>query len=150
MLVSKKIFAFHFLLKFGVFFIILTLLNLNMMTRLPSYPPVLREVIQFKIYIRNKKKGNVLGFNYNLYCQIMSSVSIYGIRTRKKFVKHRFCLLVPLIFTRLCLPYKTSAVVSQLIWTSFSTLPVFSWGNILMEPFTMFVGNGSHVFGEKI
>ena len=56
----------------------------------------------------------------------MSSVSIYGIRTKKKFVKHRFCLLVPLIFTSLCLPYKTATVVRQLIWTPFSTVPLFS------------------------
>jgi len=41
------------------------------------------------------------------------------------------------------------AVVSQKIWTPFSTVPLFNLGNILMEPFAMFFGDGSHVFREK-
>ena len=75
----------------------------------------------------------------------MNYVSVYGILTRKKLIKHAFSS-----FTIWCLPYKTPAVVSQYIWTQFSTIPLFSLGDLMMEHFAMFIGDGSHVFGKKI
>jgi len=80
----------------------------------------------------------------------MNCVSIYGILTRKKLSKHSLFLLSPFIFASWCLSYKTPAVVSQYIWTPFSTVPLFNLGDIMMEPFAVFVGDGSHVFREKI
>ena len=74
---------------------------------------------------------------------------MYGILTRKKFIKHSFRLLLPLTFARWCLPYKTPAVVSQHVWTPFSAVRVFNLRCILMEPFAMFIGDGSHVFRGK-
>ena len=79
----------------------------------------------------------------------MNCVSINGILTRKKLIKHSHFLLSPLIFASWCLPYKTPAVVSQCIWTPFSTVPLFNLGDIMMEPFAMFIGDGSHVFRKK-
>ena len=69
----------------------------------------------------------------------MNSVSIYGILTTKKFIKHSLHVLLPLIFANWCLCYKIPAVVSQHIWTAFSTIPLFNLGNILIKPFTMFI-----------
>jgi len=43
---------------------------------------------------------------------------------------------------------KTSSVVSQHIWTYFHYTS-FNLGNILLEPFHMFVGNSFHVCREK-
>jgi len=80
----------------------------------------------------------------------MNSVSIYGILTTKKFIKHSLCVLLPLIFANWCLPYKIPAVVSQHIWTAFSTIPLFSLGNILIKSFATFIGHGFHVFRNKI
>lgn len=80
----------------------------------------------------------------------MNTVSICGILTRKIFVKHLLRLLLPLSFARWCLPYKTQAVVSQHNWTPFSTVPLFSLGNYVMESFTMFIEEGSRVFRKKI
>ena len=63
----------------------------------------------------------------------MSSIFLYGIVITKKFIKHYLHLLLPLIFASWCFRYNTPAVVSQHIWTPFSTLPLFSLGNIMME-----------------
>jgi hypothetical protein len=79
----------------------------------------------------------------------MNCLSINGILTRKKLIKHSHFLLSPLIFASWCLPYKTPAVVSQRFWTPFSTIPLFSLEDIMMEPFVMFIGDGSHVFSKK-
>jgi len=57
---------------------------------------------------------------------------------------------LPLIFASWCLPYKTAAVDSQHTWTPFSTIPLLILGNILMEPFAMFIRDVSHVFRKKI
>jgi hypothetical protein len=48
--------------------------------------------------------------------------------SQKKKNKHSLSLLMPLIFTSCCLHFKTPAVVSQHMWTPFSTLPLFSLG----------------------
>jgi len=87
--------------------------------------------------------------NYTIQYQIMNNVSIHGILTRKKLIKHSLRLLVPLIFASWCLLCKTPVVGRQYIWTPFYTVPLFSLGNILMEPFTMFIRDGSHVFRGK-
>jgi len=52
---------------------------------------------------------------------------------------------MPLIFTSLCLPYKTPAVFSKHIWTALSTLPLFSLEKILVEPLAALIGKGCHV-----
>jgi len=72
----------------------------------------------------------------------MNNVSIYCILTIKNSLN---TLLLPLIFVSQCLPYKTPAVISQHIWTQFSTASLFNLGNILMEPSAMFIVDGSHV-----
>jgi hypothetical protein len=79
----------------------------------------------------------------------MSNVSIHSILSRKKFIKYSLRFLLPLIFVSWCLPYQTPAGVSQYIWTPFSTVLLFNLGNILLEPFAMFTGGGSHVFRKK-
>jgi len=79
----------------------------------------------------------------------MSNVSIQNPNKKKKIIKHALHRL-PLIFASLCLPYKTVAVVSQHIWSLFSTIPLLSLGNVLMKPFTMFIGDVFHVFRKKI
>ena len=90
-----------------------------------------------------------LVFLYTIQYQIMNNVSIHVILTKKKLVKQSLRFLLPLIFASRCLPYKTPAVVCQQIWTPFSTVPVYNLGYFLMEPFTMFIGEGSHVFRGK-
>ena len=35
------------------------------------------------------------------------------------------------------------------MWTPISTAPIFNLGNILIETFTVFIGDSSHVFWEK-
>ena len=87
--------------------------------------------------------------NYNMYCQIISYISIYGTLITIKSIKHSLRLLLPLIYASCCLPCKTPAVVSEHIGKPFSTMPLFSLGSILMKPFTMFMGDGSHVFRQK-
>ena len=57
---------------------------------------------------------------------------------------------MPLTFARWCLPYKTPAAVSQQVWTPFSVVRLFNLRCLLMEPFAMFIGDGSHVFREKV
>ena len=70
----------------------------------------------------------------------MNIVSIYSIlTTKKKIIKHLLRVLLALIFANLCLPCKITAVLSQHIWTAFSTIPFFSLGNILIKPFAMFI-----------
>ena len=80
----------------------------------------------------------------------MNSVSIYGILTSKIFIKHSLRVILPLLFTNWCLPYKIPAVVSQHIWTAFSTIPLFSLQNILIKPFATFIRHGFHVFRKNI
>jgi hypothetical protein len=53
---------------------------------------------------------------------------------------------LPLIFATCCLSNKTQKAASQQAWTLSSTVPLFNLGNILIEPFAMFIGDGSHVF----
>lgn len=79
----------------------------------------------------------------------MSSVSTYGIVIRKKIIKHSL-LPLALIFSSWFLHYKTPAAVSRHIWTPFCTISLFSLGNILMEPFAMFIGGGSHISRKEI
>jgi hypothetical protein len=43
----------------------------------------------------------------------------------------------------------THAVVSQHTGTPFSIVPLSHLGNVLTEPFAMFIGDGSHVFMKK-
>ena len=80
----------------------------------------------------------------------MNSISIYSVLTTKKFIKHPLCLLLALTFTRWCLCHKTPAAVSQNIWTPFSTVLVFHLGNILMEIFAIFIGEGYRVLRIKV
>ena len=47
-----------------------------------------------------------------------------------------------------CLFY-LSAVVSPHMWAPFSTVPLCNMGSILMEPFAISIGDGSHVSGKK-
>ena len=46
-------------------------------------------------------------------------------------------------------PYKTTIVVSQHIWSSFSTLPLFNLGSILMETFATMIRGDTHFFRNK-
>ena len=80
----------------------------------------------------------------------MNSVSIYGILTTKIFIKHSLHVILPLLFTNWCLPYKIPSVVSQHICTAFSTIPLLSLGNILVKPFVRFIRHSFHVFRKKI
>ena len=79
----------------------------------------------------------------------MNNVSLHGIPNRKKVIKHSLRLLLPLISASSFLPYQTPAAVSQHIWTTLCIVPLYNLGNILMESFTMFIQDGSHVFSEK-
>ena len=54
------------------------------------------------------------------------------------------------IFANWCRPCKIPAVVSQHIWTAFSTIPLFSLGNILIKLFATFIEHGFRVFREQI
>lgn len=67
----------------------------------------------------------------------------------KKIIKHSLRLFLPLIFASSCLHYKSPAAVSQQIWTPFSTIRPFNFGNIMIKPFIMFIGDGCHVHSEK-
>ena len=67
----------------------------------------------------------------------------------KKIIKLSLRLLLPLAFTSGCLSFKNPAVVSQHIWTPFSTVPLFSFGNIMKEPSAMFIREGSRIFRGK-
>jgi len=72
---------------------------------------------------------------------------MYSILTTDKLIKHSVRLLLS-HFRQLVSPL-TPAVVSLHIWTPFSTAPLFNLGNILVEPFAMYIGHNSHVFWEK-
>jgi len=80
----------------------------------------------------------------------MNNVSMYDILTRKILISHSLYLPLPLIFAIWCLPYKTPAVVSQLIRTPFSTVLLFNMGNNPTEPFVVFIGDGSNIIRKKI
>jgi len=136
-------------LKFRVILIVLTLLNLNMTTKLSNHPPRLRRRDSIQNYVHNKK-NTILVFDYNIQCQIMNSASIYSIITTKKSIKHPLCLLFHLTFASWCLPYKIPAVISQYIWPPISTVPHFHLGDFLMENFAMLIAHGSHLFRNKI
>ena len=93
------------------------------------------------------KKSNILAFNYNICCQIMNSAYI-RYPHYKKIIKHSLRLVLSLIFSGWCHHYKNPAAASQHIWTQFSAIPLFNLGS-MMKPFTMFYGDGCHVFREK-
>ena len=102
----------------------------------------------------------------------MNIISIYGILTTNKIIKcplrllspltfASWCLycktlaegsqhISPLTFASWCLYCKTLAVGSQHISTPFCAVRHFNLGNILMEPFTMVIGHGSHVLMKTI
>ena len=70
-----------------------------------------------------------MAFNYNIQCQTMNTVSIYRILTTKKIViKHSFHLPLALVFTSLCLPYKTPATVGQQYGLHFPLYLFSNWG----------------------
>jgi hypothetical protein len=69
-----------------------------------------------------------------------NNVTMYRIITTKKLIKHSLHLLLPLIFTSLCLPYKTPSAVSQHVLSPFSTVPFSHLGTILMEIAALFSG----------
>jgi hypothetical protein len=79
--------------------------------------------------IKNKFviKSNILVFYYNIYCQIINNVSMYGILNTKKFIKHSLRLLLPLMFASWCLPYETPVVISQNMWTLFPRYLFLMW-----------------------
>jgi hypothetical protein len=79
----------------------------------------------------------------------MNNASIPGILTIKKIHKTPTSSSFASYIRQLCLPYKTPAAVSQYIQMPFSTVPLFNLRNILMEPFAMFNGDGSHIFRKK-
>jgi hypothetical protein len=76
-------------------------------------------------------------------------MSLYTVSYLEKIIKHSLRLLLPLALTSGHLSYETPAVVSQHIWTSFSTVPLFSSGNFMKEPSAMFIREGSHVLREE-
>jgi hypothetical protein len=86
--------------------------------------------------------------DYNVQYKTMNNVSIQY-PNKKIFIKHSLCHHLPLIFASWFLPYRTEAVVSQHIWTPFSTIPLLSLGNILMEHFAMFIRDVFRVFRKK-
>ena len=89
--------------------------------------------------------------NYNIQYHVMNSVSVYSTLTTKKLIKHSLLLLLmPFVFTSWCLPLKKAAVVSQHIWTPFSTVPLFHLGHILVQPFAIFIVDSFHVFRKEI
>jgi len=67
----------------------------------------------------------------------MSTVSIYGIPTRIKFINLSLRPYSPLIFASWCLSFKTPAVVSKHISTLLSTVIIFNLGNIMMGYFQL-------------
>jgi hypothetical protein len=54
-----------------------------------------------------------------------------------------------MLFSPVAVPLTTLVAVSQHICTPFSAVPLFSSGSILMELFTVFIGDGCHVFWGK-
>jgi hypothetical protein len=74
---------------------------------------------------------------------------MYRIITTKKLNEHSLHFLLPLTFASLCFPYKTPSAVSQHVWTLFSTVPFSHLGTILMELFSMFIGDSCLVFRGK-
>jgi hypothetical protein len=74
--------------------------------------------------------------------------SLYGFLTTKKIsLNTSFSSRIRQLVSH-C---KNPAAVGQHIWTPFPSVPIFHSGNILKEPFAMFIGDGSHVFrGKKI
>lgn len=74
-------------------------------------------------------------------------MSIYGILT-KKFVNKYFVFFY-LSYSLVCVSLIRLAVIKQHIWTPFSAVPLFLFGNVLMEPFVIFIGHAAHVFIGK-
>ena len=91
-LANKKF--FHSLLKFRVILTVLTLMKSNTTPKLPDHPPMLRKEIKSKTTF--VMKGNILVFNYNMYCQIMNNVSTYSILTIKISLNTHFVFFCPL------------------------------------------------------
>ena len=84
-----------------------------------------------------------------MQCQLLNNVCIHRNLTRKKFIKQSLSLLVPHIFVSSYLPYKTPAADIQNICTPFYLVPLSNLGNLVMEPFAMFIKDGCHVFRKK-
>jgi hypothetical protein len=59
-----------------------------------------------KSYVCNKK-SDILVSNYNIQYRVMNSVSIYGILTKKKIIKHQLRLLLPFMFASWGLRYES-------------------------------------------
>jgi hypothetical protein len=81
-LVSKT--KFSSLLKFRVILLVLTLLNPNMTTKLPSHPPIVKEKGLTAEATFVIQKINIWFFSYNVQYQLMNGVSVYNILTTKK------------------------------------------------------------------
>ena len=69
----------------------------------------------FKLQTTFVIKSTTLVFNYNVPCQIMNNICIYGtLNRKKKFIRLLLLLLLPVIFSSSCILYKTATVCSQL------------------------------------
>jgi hypothetical protein len=79
-----------------------------------------------------------------------ASVSRYGnLTTNRIVIKHSLRLLLAIIFSSWCLPYKTPAGVTQLKWTPYYTVHPLHLSNVLMEPFARFIGESSQIFRKN-
>ena len=136
-----KNFFFRSLLKFRVILIVLRLLNPNMTTKLP--------IVKgggIKLFVI---KSTIWVFNYNIQCQIMNNVSIYGILTTNRSVLNThfvfFCVLYsPVGFSLIRLQQQSAKILDSI----FHCTSVPFW-KCLDGSFAMFIGDGSHVLRKK-
>ena len=71
---------------------------------------------------------------------------MHGILTRKQL---HSTLLVLLTLASWCPTVRLQPQSANMFALHFPLYLLFHLGNILMEPFAMFIGDGSHVFREK-
>ena len=91
--------------------------------------------------------------NPNIHHKTVNRVPIYVNLTRKTLFNLSLLLLLlllPLIFTSFCIPYKITAAVSQHIQTPLSTVALINLGNILVVSLVMFVADCYHAARKEI
>jgi hypothetical protein len=94
-------------------------------------------------------KCNILFSNYNIENQIMNSRSIYVILAWKNSINIPLLPLLPLVFVTFRLSCKKPTVASQRILNPSPNLTLLILGNVLVVCFTVLIGEGCPVFGEK-
>ena len=134
---------FRTLLKLRAILMVLAFLTPNVITKLPSPTKGMENGLnpQTEFVIKTHCTGCYLSYAASHHAQF--SAQYHNQKTTPFNTSCSF-------HTRqLVSNGKTAAAVSQYVCTPFPTAPLFHLGNILMEPFAMLIGEGSHVFREK-